>query len=71
VTTKSRSPSPNLGFPRLNKAHLKGLTQEGEDTNVGASSPWSMLNPYLTFDRNNPNPKNGLTLTNVWCKSHA
>jgi hypothetical protein len=45
VITKSRSPSPNLGFPRLNKAHLKGLTHEGEDTNGGASSPWPMLNP--------------------------
>ncbi len=46
VTTKSRSPSPNLGFPRLNRAHLKGLTQEGEDTNGGgACSPWPMLNP--------------------------
>ncbi len=43
MTNKSRSPSPNLGFPRLNKAHLKGLTQEGEDTNGGASSPWPML----------------------------
>ncbi len=45
MTTKSISPSPNLGFPRLNKAHLKGLTQEGEDTNQGANSPWPMLNP--------------------------
>jgi hypothetical protein len=43
VTNKSRSPSPNLGFPRLNKAILKGLTQEGEDTNGGAGSPWPML----------------------------
>jgi hypothetical protein len=45
VKTKSRSPSPNLGFSRLTKPHLKGLTQEGEDINVGASSPLPMLNP--------------------------
>jgi hypothetical protein len=32
MITKSRSPSPNLGFPGLNKAHLQGLTHEGEDT---------------------------------------
>jgi uncharacterized membrane protein YhiD involved in acid resistance len=70
--TKSGSLSPNIIFSQI--WTLKGLTQEGEGTSVGAGSPWpsfvmvvfilASLNVVPPLTRNIFSPKhfNGLNL---------
>jgi hypothetical protein len=50
----AQTKSGSLGFFGLNIWSLGGLAQKGRVTNVGASSPWSLLLTTLVI---NPGPK--------------